>query len=114
MRQEHTAPLTPPGLDDAGGVGLGTGAGYHFWGGGDLNMGPAADGSGRVEPPPMEVALHWLEAFRLCPKPVIGRVRGSCIGMGNELNLLCDLTIAGESARFGQAGPRVEIGRAHV
>src|SRR3546814_1462002 len=55
----------------------------------------------------MEVALHWLEAFRLCPKPVIGRVRGSCIGMGNELNLLCDLTIAGESARFGQAGPRV-------
>ena len=25
--------------------------------------------------------------------------------MGNELNLLCDLTIAGESARFGQAGP---------
>src|SRR3546814_10909344 len=27
--------------------------------------------------------------------------------MRNELNLLCDLTIAGESARFGQAGPRV-------
>src|SRR3546814_18665594 len=27
--------------------------------------------------------------------------------MGNELNLVCDLTIAGGSSRFGQAGPRV-------
>ena len=46
---------------------------------------------------------------RLSPvqKPVIAKVRGYCIGLGNELNLLCDLTIAGTSARFGQAGPKV-------
>ena len=32
---------------------------------------------------------------------------GYCIGGGNELNLLCDVTIASEKAVFGQAGPKV-------
>jgi dihydroxynaphthoic acid synthetase len=40
-------------------------------------------------------------------KPVIARVRGYCIGGGNELNVMCDLTISGESGRFGQAGPKI-------
>jgi dihydroxynaphthoic acid synthetase len=40
-------------------------------------------------------------------KPIIVRVRGYCIGGGNELNVLCDLTISGTSGRFGQAGPRI-------
>ncbi len=105
--EELTDALNVAARDDAVGVVVVTGAGGHFCGGGDLNMVPGPDGSVNIEPPPVEVALHWLQAFRLCPKPVIGRVQGSCIGMGNELNLLCDLTIAGESARFGQAGPRV-------
>lgn len=40
-------------------------------------------------------------------KPVIARVRGYCIGGGNELNVMCDLTISGASGRFGQAGPKI-------
>ena len=32
---------------------------------------------------------------------------GFCIGGGNELNLLCDLTIATDRSKFGQAGPRM-------
>jgi dihydroxynaphthoic acid synthetase len=40
-------------------------------------------------------------------KPVIARVRGYCIGGGNEINVMCDLTISGESGRFGQAGPKI-------
>jgi 1,4-dihydroxy-2-naphthoyl-CoA synthase len=40
-------------------------------------------------------------------KPIVLRVRGYCIGGGNEINLLCDLTISGTSGRFGQAGPRI-------
>ncbi|MBI2862147.1 MAG: enoyl-CoA hydratase/isomerase family protein [Chloroflexi bacterium] len=39
--------------------------------------------------------------------PIIAAVRGYCIGGGNELNMLCDLTIATEGSRFGQAGPRM-------
>ena len=57
-------------------------------------------------------ALHHLHdrlavAIRNNGKPIIVKVRGYCIGGGNELNVLCDLTISGESGRFGQAGPRI-------
>ena len=46
-------------------------------------------------------------AIRDVPKPVIAKVRGYAIGGGNVLCTLCDLTIAGESAVFGQVGPKV-------
>lgn len=46
-------------------------------------------------------------AIRDCPKPVIARVRGYAIGGGNVLAALCDLTIAAESAVFGQVGPKM-------
>ena len=47
------------------------------------------------------------DAIRDAPKPVIAKVRGFAIGGGNVIATLCDLTIAGESAVFGQVGPRV-------
>ncbi|HIJ85247.1 MAG: 1,4-dihydroxy-2-naphthoyl-CoA synthase [Magnetococcales bacterium] len=46
-------------------------------------------------------------SIRSVPKPVIAKVRGFAIGGGNVLALLCDLTIAAESAIFGQVGPKV-------
>ena len=56
--------------------------------------------------------LHTLShrvanAIRNNGKPVIAKVRGYCIGGGNELNVMCDLTLSGESGRFGQAGPKI-------
>ena len=41
------------------------------------------------------------------PKPVIAKVRGYAIGGGNVICTLCDMTIAGESAIFGQVGPKM-------
>jgi len=49
--------------------------------------------------------LHRL--IRDVPKPVIAAVNGLAIGGGHVLHVLCDLSIAAEHARFGQAGPRV-------
>ena len=45
--------------------------------------------------------------IRDIPKPVIARVQGFAIGGGNVLALLCDMTIASESAQFGQVGPKM-------
>ena len=48
-----------------------------------------------------------MPSFAMRPKPVIAKVRGYAIGGGNVLATVCDLTIAGESAQFGQVGPKV-------
>ena len=45
--------------------------------------------------------------IRRLPKPVVAMVAGYAIGGGHVLQLVCDLTIAAENARFGQTGPRV-------
>lgn len=52
-------------------------------------------------------ALDLQKAIKYLPKPVIAMVAGYAIGGGHVLHLLCDLTIAADNARFGQAGPRV-------
>ena len=40
-------------------------------------------------------------------KPVIAAVNGWAIGGGHILHVICDLSIAADTAKFGQAGPRV-------
>jgi naphthoate synthase len=49
--------------------------------------------------------LH--KAIRSMPKPVVAMVNGYAIGGGNVLQVVCDLTIASENAKFGQTGPKV-------
>ncbi|MBJ7454606.1 MAG: enoyl-CoA hydratase/isomerase family protein [Thermoleophilia bacterium] len=46
-------------------------------------------------------------AMRNNGKPIICRVRGYCIGGGNELNIVSDLTITDTTGVFGQAGPKI-------
>lgn len=91
---------------DVGAVAL-TGAGEKaFCTGGDQKQraetgdyGPSETGLFEIE------TLH--RAIREIPKPVIAAVNGLAIGGGHVLHVICDLSIAAESARFGQAGPRV-------
>jgi naphthoate synthase len=45
--------------------------------------------------------------IRRLPKPVVAMVAGFAIGGGHVLQVICDLTIAADNARFGQTGPRV-------
>jgi len=45
--------------------------------------------------------------MRDVPKPVLAKVRGYAIGGGNVLATVCDLTLAAESAVFGQVGPKM-------
>ncbi|HEV3283513.1 MAG TPA: enoyl-CoA hydratase-related protein [Solirubrobacteraceae bacterium] len=60
---------------------------------------------------PSETGLFEIEALhrviREVPKPVIAAVNGLAIGGGHVLHVICDLSIAADHARFGQAGPRV-------
>lgn len=51
--------------------------------------------------------LELHHAIRSIPKPVIAMVNGYSIGGGNVLQVVCDLSIASENARFGQTGPKV-------
>lgn len=45
--------------------------------------------------------------IRMCRKPVIAAVNGWAVGGGHILQVLCDITIASENAKFAQVGPRV-------
>jgi len=81
-----------------------TGAGDRAFGIGGDSSNKKSERSGRGT---VGVPLEQLQsAIRDVPKPVIAKVRGYAIGGGNVLCTLCDLTIAGESAIFGQVGPK--------
>ena len=89
------------------GVVILTGAGDKaFCSGGDQNVkgiGGYVDDNGV----PRLNVLDLHKAIRSLPKPVIAMVNGYSIGGGNVLQVVCDLSIASENARFGQTGPKV-------
>jgi naphthoate synthase len=93
--------------DSSVGVVILTGAGDRaFCTGGDQKQRAETGDYGPTESGLFEVeTLHRL--IRDIPKAVIAAVNGYAIGGGHVLHVICDLTIAAETARFGQVGPRV-------
>src|SRR5262249_9575929 len=76
--------------------------GMHFGVGGDVaGLSQSVRGSAGIG------GLTPDTIIKRCLKPVIAVVRGYVIGMHHHMAYHCDFTIAGESAVFGQNGPRV-------
>lgn len=71
--------------------------------GGDVNWEKDSGGKSGLE----DLDFPLDRAILECPKPVIARVSGYCIGGGNHLAYFCDFTIAADHSIFGQNGPRV-------
>jgi len=76
-----------------------------FCSGGDIR--DQSDRSPSVGRAHMRRLFALSSVMRMMDKPIIAKVRGFCLGGGNELNLFCDLTLASEDSKFGQTGPRV-------
>ena len=88
--------------DRAVGVAVLTGAGDKaFCSGGDQKERAATSGYEAMD----VTTLHTV--IRNIPKPVIAMVNGFAIGGGHVLHVICDLSVAADTAIFGQTGPRV-------
>ena len=103
--EELTLAFENADRDPTVGVVVLTGAGDKaFCSGGDLKEAAQPGGYNREND-------YWHErlhhAIRSISKPTIAAVNGYAIGGGHILHLLCDISIASENAKFGQAGPRV-------
>ena len=84
-----------------------TGAGEKaFCSGGDVKQRAETGDYGRTESGMFEI-LYLQKLIRDIPKPVIAAVNGVAVGGGHVLHVICDVSIAADTARFGQAGPKV-------
>jgi 6-oxo-cyclohex-1-ene-carbonyl-CoA hydrolase len=54
----------------------------------------------------MDLFNGMVDAILMCKKPVICRVNGMRIAGGQEIGMACDITVSGDNAIYGQAGPR--------
>jgi 6-oxo-cyclohex-1-ene-carbonyl-CoA hydrolase len=54
----------------------------------------------------MRVFNDMIDSILRCDKPVVNRVNGMRIAGGQEIGMACDFSIAADTARFGQAGPK--------
>lgn len=90
--------------DDAIGCIVLTGGSKVFAAGADIKR--MADASA-IDMLVMDQLARW-DRIRKLHKPVIAAINGYALGGGSELAMMCDMIIAGESAKFGQ--PEISIG----
>jgi 2-oxoglutaroyl-CoA hydrolase len=90
------------GADDSVRFVVLTGAGEAFSAGGDI--------AAFLDAEPEQLSrLAWnVAAPERCPKPVIAKLRGYCLGVGLELALACDFRVAADDVQLGL--PEVGLG----
>jgi len=104
--EELTQAFTDAAEDGEVGVIILTGAGEKsFCSGG--NMQAISERTSHVKRNHIRSMGHLAWAIRNSGKPVIAAVNGYSIGLGHELHLICDITIAADHAKFGQTGPKM-------
>ncbi len=54
----------------------------------------------------MDLFNGMVDSILMCKKPTVCRVNGMRIAGGQEIGMACDITLAADTALFGQAGPR--------
>ncbi|MCK1394404.1 enoyl-CoA hydratase-related protein [Bradyrhizobium sp. 1] len=81
-----------------------TGGESVFAAGADLNL--LVD-KGPQQVADLDLGQYW-SALANCGKPTIAAVSGFALGAGCELALMCDVVVAGATARFGQ--PEINVG----
>lgn len=87
--------------DDAVRVVVVTGNGRAFCAGADLIEAAEAYQPGKREF--LELIVEFFDTLRAFPKPVIAAVNGLALAGGLEVVLACDVVLAAESARLGDA-----------
>ncbi len=104
--EELSAAFRDAGEDDEVGVIIFTGAGEKaFCSGGHMQS--ISERTSGIKRNHLRVMAGLALQMRTCGKPVIAAVNGFAIGLGNELHMICDITISAEHAKFGQTGPKV-------
>jgi 2-oxoglutaroyl-CoA hydrolase len=101
-RQQLVSTFAELGRDESVRVVVVTGAGGTFTAGGDIASFLAAP----VDE--MSSLAFNVAAPERCPKPVIARIEGYCLGVGFELSLACDFRICSDDAKLGL--PEIGLG----
>jgi methylglutaconyl-CoA hydratase len=101
--------------DESVGVIVLTNTGPAFCAGADLSGGaPAVAGGSKRRGARRDGLADLLAAIQDSAKPVVARIAGHCMGGGVGLAAACDISIAGEAAKFGFTEVRVGVAPAII
>lgn len=104
--EELIAAFRDAAEDEEVGVIIFTGAGEKaFCSGGTMQA--ISERTSGVKRAHLRVLTSLMVQMRTAGKPIIAAVNGYAIGLGNELHMICDISIAADHAKFGQTGPKV-------